>query len=346
VVALAAGATAGCMVPTRVAELDMKIPQNATPVAIQAGIEKMDDPVTQRRIQAMMARPEMRAVQRELVAGLVDGTLATLSEKERVERIEALTDKAMAGVLRQASYQLPAVAENASRHAVGGALDEALSPGRQEKLQATMHTLVATGMKSAAQGLREAEIGKTLSREMTDELGPAFQKSVRESVAPGAAEVLKNEELRRELGATARVLGREMVLGATEALNQQKEPADGSLLARLSAVAGQGAKLFGSAAWLLLLVIVALIVWIVKLVMQARQYRADAERRAATARLLEEVAKASKGKPWSDELLETVRHSLHDAEQLAEAEAAAKRSRRKSRSSLPVPPVPSEKMAQ
>lgn len=36
--------TLGCAIPTRVAELDLQIPKGATPVAIQAGLDKMDDP--------------------------------------------------------------------------------------------------------------------------------------------------------------------------------------------------------------------------------------------------------------------------------------------------------------
>lgn len=310
--------TAGCgglpTVPTRVAELDMSIPRDATGVALQAAITKMSDPKLEKSIQAMLAQPEMRAVQHELVAGIIDGTLATMSEKERVDRINKLANNALAGVLRQAHSELPLLAKNASREAVTGALDEALSTDRRQKLHATLDALVADGMQTAAQGLRDADVGGTLSREMTTKLGPAFRASVRDNLAPGAADILSNEAVRRELGETARVLGREMVLGATEALNQQKEPADGSLLARISTLASQGAKLFGSAAWLLLLVIVALFVWIGKLIAQAKNYRAESERREAATRLLEVAAKASHGKPWSDELLGSLRQTLHEEE--------------------------------
>src|SRR5262249_20128317 len=155
------------------------------------------------------------------------------------------------GVLRQASREVPVLAKTASRDAVSGALDEALSPWRREKMLDTLNALVSSGMQTAAQGLRDADVGGTLAREMTSKLGPAFKESVRDNVAPSAADVLRNEEIRRELGMTARVLGREMVLGATEALNEKREPADGSMLARMTHLTSEGARLFGSAAWLL-----------------------------------------------------------------------------------------------
>lgn len=345
-----AAVTVGCIptIPTKVAELDLSIPQDATPVAIQAGIDKMDDPVTQQRIQAMMARPEMRAIHRELVSGLVDGALASLDEKERSARIDAMMSKAMSGVLHEATEQVPVLAKAASREAVSGALNEALSPQRKQELNTTLDKLVTSGMTAAAKGLRDADVGGTLSKEMTDKLGPAFKESVANNIAPGAAEMLKNEDLRRELGATARVLGREMVLGATEALNEKKDPADGSMLARLSTLTSQGAKLFGSAAWLLLLVIVALGVWVVKLIVQARHYRGDADRRAAAARFLDVAAKASEGKPWSEEMLETLRQSLHEEDiaelqRLQQKRRAARRAAR--RADMPAPSLPSHKLA-
>src|SRR5262245_24693928 len=106
VTAMVAGAV-GCgglpTVPTKVAQRDMNIPKEATGVAIESGVAKMDDPALEKRIQTMLARPEMRAVQHELVAGLVDGTLATMSDKERVDRIHKLADDALAGALRKAN---------------------------------------------------------------------------------------------------------------------------------------------------------------------------------------------------------------------------------------------------
>jgi hypothetical protein len=43
---------------------------------------------------------------------------------------------------------------------------------------------------------------------------------------------------------------------------------------------------------------------------QAKRYQEDAHRREAMTRLLEEVAKASEGKPWSNELLYALKDRL------------------------------------
>lgn len=250
--ALATACTLGCAIPTRVAELDLQIPKGATPVAIQAGLDKMDDPKTIRQVQQMLASPEMRDVQKEMVAGLVDGTLATLGDSERGKRIDDITSKAMAGMVRGASNSLRSV---------------------------DLGKTVSAAMTD--------EIGPAFEQTMRDDVGPAFKQTMRDDVGPALAEMLKNEDFRRELGATARVLGREMVLGVTEGLAQKKEPAeDGSLLSTVAGLLNQGAKLFGSAAWVLVLVILAMFAWIVKLLAQAKRYRDGAAAQPESAAVI------------------------------------------------------------
>jgi hypothetical protein len=312
---------------TLVGAVSAEIPKQAIPSTVDAGLNKLDDAETQRKIERIVQSPEIRNVERELIAGLLDGTLSTLSDEERSKRIGELTSKAMAGFMSGTAKHIGPMAANMTRGAIRGALDEALSPARREALTGTMGAIISTSIQSTTEGLREAEIGKSVSSAMSEEIGPAMQKTLRDNLAPGLAEVLKNEDLRRELGLTMRVMGKEMVLGATEALAQtQQQPAEsGSLLGRITNLASQGARLFGSAAWLLLLVIVALGVWVVKLIAQARRYREEAHRREATALLLEEAAKASEGKPWSEELLCALEERFKDDK---EAAAALKRARR------------------
>ncbi len=106
----------------------------------------------------------------------------------------------------------------------------------------------------------------------------------------------------------------------TEALAQQRPPpATDSLLSRITGVAREGTRLFGSAAWVLIALVVLLFAWIVKLAMQTRRYRADASRRIATAQLLEEAARATEGKPWSGELIGALQDRVR-AEEKALAE--------------------------
>lgn len=256
-----------------------ELPKDVTKAAVQGSLDKVEDPAVQRQLRRILERPDMRAVERELVAGLVDGTLETLAEKERAERIQILTSQAMARVLQIAARDLPTALAPAVQSAVGGALDAALSPARQPALERSVSGLVTTSVRAVASGLRNADVGAPISEAMTEQIGPALATSMRKDVAPGLAAMLANDDFRRELGATARTLGRETVLGMTEALGEKKEPPkQGSPLSRAADVAAEGAKLLGTASWFLLLVIVALGLWILKLLAQARRYREEAEK--------------------------------------------------------------------
>ena len=314
----------GCAAP--VAELSAEIPKAATPAVVEAGLDTLEDPNTRLRMARLLATPEMRAIQRELAAGLLDAALATLGEEERIARIDALTSRAVARMLRGAAREVPPLAASVTRGAVDGALDAALDPARSKALQRSVSDVVATTVRSAARGIDDAGIAKSVSSAMTEQIGPALEATLRDDVTPGLAATLGDERLHRALGATAHVLGREMVLGVTEALAQQKPPpASGSLLSRLTNVAQEGARLFGSAAWVLVALVVLLFAWIVKLLVQTRRYRADASRRIATAQLLEEAARATEGKPWSGELIGALQERVRAEEKALTELRAAKR---------------------
>lgn len=311
----------GCAVPIRIADINRDLPRNVMPALVQAGVDTMSDPMTQKRVQHLLADPEVRAMQKALVAGLVDGTLATLSDRERAERIGALTTQAVTGIIRGATRELG----QGLADATGGAVDSALSPERRRALEGLVSAVVMTTFRAAVQGLREAEVGKVLATAITQDLGPALHKSLGSDLAPGLAELLRNEELNQALGQTARMLGREMVLGATEGLAKAQQPKeDGSLLSRAAELAHQGARLFGTAAWLLVAIIIALLVWTLKLRTQARGYREEAARRAAATHLLTEASKAAEGKPWAEELLASLQERLAAQD---EAIAALQRTR-------------------
>ena len=281
--------TTSCAAP--VSQLAAEIPKKATPAAIESGIDTMSDPVTRRRLERILASPEMRDLQRDIVAGLLDGTLTTLTEKEREERISAFTTRALTGTLRLLAAEAPPLGAGLTRGAVNGALDAALSPARSGKIADQLGLVMGQSVEAAAGAFKKAAVAKEISSAMTDDLGPAMRKTLADNVGPGLAAALQNEDFQRALGTTARTLGRELTLGVTEALAQQKPPPDtGSVLSSLTGLAHQGAQLFGSAAWVLVLVICALFAWILKLLAQARRYRADADRKAQSARLLEDAA--------------------------------------------------------
>ena len=303
-----------------VAKLSAEIPKAAAPAAVEASLDTFEDPETRARMARLLATPEIRAIQRELAAGLLDAALSSLGDGERIRRIDALTSRAVARMLQGASHELPSLAAEVTRGAVGGALDAAVTPARTRSIERAVGAVVESTVRSAARGLGDAEVARAISTAMTAEIGPAIEATMRDDVAPGLASTLEDERLHRALGATAHVLGREIVRGATDALAQQRPPpATDSLLSRITGVAREGTRLFGSAAWVLIALVVLLFAWIVKLAMQARRYRADASRRVATAHLLEEAARAAEGKPWSGELISALQDRAR-AEEKALAE--------------------------
>jgi hypothetical protein len=278
--------TSACMVPTRVAKLDLEIPRDATPVAIEAGLRALDDPANKQRIQQMLASPEMKAVERELVAGMVDGSLAALSEADRAERIGALTSRYATGMLqgfsRDVAPQIGLAISEMTRSAVRSAMSEAMKPANQR------------------------ELTTAVSDALTRDLGPALQKVLTDNLGPGIAAALENEEVKRALGDTAHLLGREMVLGVNEGMakiQDSKAKGDTSMLGSLGNLANKSANVASGITWVLAALVLVLGALLVKLLMQARKYRSESEEKNAETRLLTEARKASEGKPWSGELL-------------------------------------------
>jgi hypothetical protein len=316
----------GCSIPTRVTAANPEIGRKMTPVVIDEGLTKMDEAETKRRIERMMASPEMKAVEQELIAGLVDGSLSALGDEERSARISELTTQYMRRV---------------AQSAVRGALDGAMTEEHQRDLRRFAGSLMAASVGQLKQSLDEANLGRSVSSALNEHVGPAMETVLRENLGPAAAALLGNEELTRALGATARTIGREMVLGAHEALAEIQEksaPSDGtSLLSRLGSLTRKGTQLVSTLTWAVGAVAIALAVWVVRLLVQRRRYSTESEARAMTTRLLTEAIKASEGKPWSDELIQALEERFRAEE---EAVLHLHRARRKLERERQEPPRP------
>ncbi|WP_437966646.1 hypothetical protein WMF04_44780 [Sorangium sp. So ce260] len=304
----------GCALPTRITSVDEEVARVQTPAAIDEGLRKLEEAETQRRVERMLASPEMRAAQRQLVAGLLDGTLASLSEEGRSARIDELTAQYMRGAVRSA---------------MAGALDGALDEDRRRELQRMTGSLVAASVRQLKESLDEADLGPSMSAALREQLGPALQVVIAENLGPGMTSLLASEEFQRALGATARVIGREMVAGANDALTEVQQRGDRqgeSMLSRIGHLADEGAQLVSTITWLIGAVAVALAVWVTMLMLQRKRYRAETEQRAR-ARLLLEAIEASEGKPWSDELLAALEDRLRTEDEAAELRLRRARNR-------------------
>jgi hypothetical protein len=276
----------GCGLPSQMT-------REVTPAAIDSGLKAMDDPNNKQRMVHMVGSPEMQDMQKELMAGVVDNSLATLSDEDRQKRISALSARyasmMMQGFSRDVMPQISPAVMEMTRGAVRGAMTEAFKPENTQ------------GMSTA------------LSSAMTHDLGPAIQKVLSENLAPGIAAALQNEEVKRALGDTAHLLGREMVLGVNEGMMKAQEArgGEGNMLGSLGKLADKGANIATGITWVLAALVVVLGGLLVKLLMQARKFRSESEEKKAETRLMTEARKASEGKPWSAELIAALEDRFH-----------------------------------
>ncbi len=269
--------------------------RDITPAAVDSGLKAMDDPANKKRMAQMLASPEMKDVEKELVAGVVDSSISALSDEDRAKRIAALSSRyanvMLQGFSRDVMPQISPAVMEMTRGAVKGAMSEALKPENQE------------GVTSA------------VSTAMTRDLGPALQKVISDNLAVGIAAALQKEEVKLALGETAHLLGREMVLGVNEGMMKAQEIRGGkgesSMLGSLGVLASKGASI---ATWITL-VLAALVVvlggLLVKLLMQAKKYKNESDESVAETRLMTEARKASEGKPWSAELITALEDRFH-----------------------------------
>lgn len=277
----------GCGVPA-------KVTRDITPAAVDSGLKAMDDPATKKRMEHMLASPEMQDVEKALVAGVVDNSISALSDEERANRITALTSRyanvMLAGFSREVMPQISPAVMEMTRGAVKGAMSEALKPEYQQ------------------------ELTTAVSGAMTKDLGPALQKVISENLAPGIAAALQKEEVKRALGDTAHLLGREMVLGVNEGMMKAQEirgSGEGSMLGSLGILANKGASIATAITWVLAALVVVLGGLLVKLLMQAKKYKSESEENKAETRLMTEARRASEGKPWSGELIAALEDRFH-----------------------------------
>jgi hypothetical protein len=275
----------GCAVPIRIAAIDASAPRDLTPIAIDAGLSSIEDPATKARLARLLATPDMREIERQLIAGVVDGSLATMSEKERVERVNDLTSRYAAGVLRMlASEFVPQAREAASealKGAVDGAFDEAMSERHQRVLTRFASSLAEASVRPIADQLSTTHLASGVSSAMTQQIGPALQTVLRENLALGVADALLDERVQRALGTTARNLSRETILGSNEGLSQIQatRPANQpSWIDRGLSLATEGAQIASAITWFLALIALALAIWIVKLLLLQRRHRIEIDR--------------------------------------------------------------------
>ena len=278
------------------------ITRATAPAAIAGTLEGLTDRNNQRMMRELLDGPEMRRAARGFAAEVVDASLDTLTEPERVARIEAMAERylgSMTQVMMRSMAQgmrrelTPALA-GMVRATVASAMREALSEGYQRDLERVTAGLTRAAVRSASEGMAEG---------LTRDLGPALQRT------------LTDEGTVRALGASSRALARELVLGSNDALaqiqrDQERGRAPPSLLSRITKLSDSGMQI---AQWVAIggvVLSIALAMWVARLLIRARRAQVESERNAADALILAEAIRDAEGRPWAQELTDIVKDRL------------------------------------
>lgn len=246
-----------------------EIARAAPPAAIASTLGALNEADNQRMMLRLLASPEMRAVTRALAAEIADGTLAALSEPQRVARIEsllagytaAITRAMTRGVAEGLRRDLGPAMTAVTRDAIAAGLREALSERMRQEFAGFATEVTRASIEAAS---REAAEG------FTRDLAPAIHAA------------MTSERTSAELRAASRAFGREVVLGSNEAMAQiQRAQAGGakpSFFSRLSSITESGERMIQLVAMFAVALSVALGLWVARLLRRARPH--DRERHA------------------------------------------------------------------
>ena len=264
-------ATVGCVLTPRGAR---DLAATTPPVAINSTLRALNDVENQRLVVQLLASPEMRAATRALAGEIADGTMAALTEPERVARIEEMSTRYLAAITRTITRSLaaglrndlaPALAE-VMRESVASAMRETLREGYQRDLERVAVGLTRATVEAASRGMAEG---------ITRDLVPSLRNA------------LLSEPNASALGAASRSLAREVVLGSNEAMTQiqrqQDRGARPSFLSHLSSLTADGVRIMQLVTVIAVTLALLLGVWVLRLIQRERRSAAASERLAAVA---------------------------------------------------------------
>lgn len=273
----------------------------APPAAINSTLRALNEQDNQRLMVELLASPQMHEATRAFASEIADGTMASLTEPERVARIEAMTTEYVTSLTRTMTRSMaaglrrdlaPAIAE-VMRESVASTMREMMSERYQHDMERMAGGLTRASVEAATQGMAAG---------LTRDLGPALRTA------------LFNEQNAQSLRLTGRELAREVVLGSNDALAQIEAQKDRgghpSLLTRLSSISNSGATAMKFVAIGVGAVALLLALWVVRLILKGRRIQAESERNAASAVMFAEAIRAAEGKPWSKELTDLIQERL------------------------------------
>jgi len=294
--------SAGCALTPR--SMARELGASAPPAAIQSTLHALNDDQNQRLLMQLLTSPETREATRVLAGAIADGTLATLTDSERLERIEAMSTRYMASLTRTVTRTMaeqmrrdiaPAIAEM-MRQTVASSMREAMSEAYQRDLERVASGLTRATVEAASRGMAEG-IGRDL--------------------VPALRTALSEEQTASAIRAATRSLAHEAVLGSNDAMTQlQRQQERGgrpSFLSQVSSLTTGGVKLMQLVAAVAIALVLLLAAWVLRLILRSRRIQAESERYASSAVKFAQAIRAAEGKPWSKELTELLQERLEGA---------------------------------
>ncbi len=284
-VSIALGFSAGLFV-TGCGALARDTVKTTVPVAVESAVDKATAADTQKMIAERVDPKYVQETSAKLLSGVVDGSLDSLGQPERRAELRQVFSELLAG------FQLPLTIQGIDKNAVGDIVDELVrrafssdSDKAKLVLRAAVQEIVAAAFEQVRHELEGQEIGKGLSagaREMAKEATLGFQEAIDETAQKKRAGQLGTDE--------------------GNVLDAANRAAQSSSSVVPIAIAG-----FGGFA----LAVLGAILWAGR---RRRITRSDLASRDEALLAMVDVIRASEGKPWSRELQQIVRDTIHDRE--------------------------------
>lgn len=262
--------------------------------ATRGAFDELDKPETKERIAALLADPRIGAATRGLTAEVTGAFLDELTTEEREVRIAEALDRFAARV--------------------GGPLADAVVAASPELTDAVLRTASSRQGRARLSAVGAAltdGVSVALARGLRRDLGPAAREVIAVDVADGLAQALESARLQRAIGRTARVFGREAMIGADEGLREARLE-EGTVLGAFGETAERGGRLFRALSLALglgALLFLALFVWAWRRQRRARRAQQASE---AALLLLASVVEVAQDRPWGRELIRLLQEQVGD----------------------------------
>lgn len=291
--------------------------------AVGTGLEELTEEENKQRINELLELEGMESAGHNVGRGLTTGSLSALVQLEDQLAAMELDDRTAAAFQLMAEHierDLGPALEQVAASITESVLEVVGSPENRRQAKLLAAAVTDAVMNAIADGLR-GQLGPAVQSMLVDDIGPGIEHIIEHNVGDGIERML-DDEFNAALGETARVVSRQVAVGAAQGLEDAGfVDADDPTLIELTAqrIAELGEAL-GWVFWVLVLVFVALFVvflgWAARLIFQARDVKKKSDLREDTiVRLAEAIRRVEHNGENERELLREVSREVHDEDE-------------------------------